>query len=118
MSIDVMELLTSQLKNLNLPQEKIGNILSQATDMGLDKKHVSVEEAQPMIAGLLGQNGISNDMIGQVVTNIMKDGFQISDITDVASSIIGQQGASKLASGDNNLIGKLGSILSGLLGKK
>ncbi len=96
----------------------MGNILSQATNMGLENKQVPLEEAQPMIANLLGQNGISSDMITQVIGNVMKDGFQVSDITDVASNMMNQETISKITGGNNDFMTKITEIFGGLFGKK
>ena len=94
MSNNLMQNITDQLKNLNIPEDQITNIQNQVSsqlgnfDMkNLDPKNMSIEMIQTSLSGILSQNGIKSDVVNTIVQNVLKDGFQPSDITDQLGNV-------------------------------
>jgi hypothetical protein len=83
MSDNLIQNITSQLQGLNLPQDQLNNVLSQVTNQfgGDQAANMSQDMIQNGLAGILNDNGIQQDLVGQVMNNL-KDGFQVSDITE------------------------------------
>jgi hypothetical protein len=125
MSINITDFLGEQFKNFKLSPEQLSGVLSQANKMGIDLNQLPLDQIQPVLSSLLGQSGISSDIVAKMVSNISQDGFQMSDLTNLLPNLgdISKEASNKIAeintsTRDPNtaqgIVQEVGEIIGGL----
>lgn len=121
MSNNLLSTLTYQLKNLNLPNDQIQSIMSQATSHlgNMDLKNMAPEAIQNQLGSILKNNNLSPDIIGNIMANISKDGFQITDITNAFAQNMVENNIKSVADkfGLGSMVDQFKGGLGGLFGK-
>jgi hypothetical protein len=72
----IIATITSQLSNYGVSQDQISGVIG-----GLNLQNIGADMIQSQLPELLKQANIPTEAVSSIVGNVLKDGFQIEDIT-------------------------------------